>query len=170
MIVVTGASGHLGRLVIESLLKKMPAGEVVAAVRDPAKVKDLAARGAQVRLADYNRPETLPAALQGATRLLLISGSEVGRRVAQHQAVIDAAKRAGVGLIAYTSILHGDRSPLPLAEEHKETERQIKDSGLPWILLRNGWYIENHLMGIPTALQFGVILGCAAATGPADAL
>src|SRR5436305_15051061 len=108
MIVVTGASGHLGRLVIESLLKKMPAGEVVAAVRDPAKVKDLAARGVQVRLADYNRPETLPAALQGATRLLLISGSEVGRRVAQHQAVIDAAKRAGVGLIAYTSILHGD--------------------------------------------------------------
>ena len=161
MIVVTGASGQLGRLVIESLLKKRPASEVIAAARDPARIQDLASRGVQVRLADYNRPETLPAAFKGATRVLLVSGSEVGKRVAQHQAVIDAAKRAGVGLFAYTSILRGDKSPLPLAEEHKETERRIKDSGLPWVLLRNGWYIENHLMGIPTALQFGAIMGCA---------
>jgi NAD(P)H dehydrogenase (quinone) len=161
MIVVTGASGQLGRLVIESLLKKRPAGEVIAAARDPAKIQDLASSGVQVRLADYNRPETLPAAFKGATRVLLISGSEVGKRVAEHQGVIDAAKRADVGLFAYTSILRGEKSPLPLAEEHKETERRIKDSGLPWVLLRNGWYIENHLMGIPTALQFGAIMGCA---------
>jgi NAD(P)H dehydrogenase (quinone) len=161
MIVVTGASGQLGRLVIESLLKHRPAGEVIAAVRDPAKVQDLASRGVQVRRGDYNRPETLPVAFQGATRVLLISGSEVGKRVAQHQAVIDAAKRAGINLFAYTSILRGDKSPLPLAEEHKETERRIKDSGLPWVLLRNGWYIENHVRGIPTALQFGAIMGCA---------
>jgi NAD(P)H dehydrogenase (quinone) len=161
MIVVTGASGQLGRLVIESLLKKRPAGEVIAAVRDPAKVQDLASRGVQVRLADYDRPDTLSEAFKGATRVLLISGSEVGKRVVQHQAVIDAAKGAGVGLFAYTSILRGDKSPLPLAEEHKETERRIKDSGLPWVLLRNGWYLENHLRGIPMALQFGAIMGCA---------
>lgn len=163
MIVVTGASGQLGRLVIEALLKKMPAGEIVAAVRSPGKVADLAARGVQVRQADYDQPASLLAAFQGADKLLLISASEVGRRVPQHRAVIDAAKVAGVGLLAYTSLLHADSSPLPLAAEHKETESLIRASGLPAVILRNGWYTENHLAGVSAALQYGVVLGSAGA-------
>lgn len=161
MIVVTGASGQLGRLVIESLLQKLPAGEIVAAVRSPEKLADLAARGVQIRPADYDRPETLDAALAGADKLLLISGNEVGRRVPQHKAVIDAAKRAGVKLLAYTSLLHADTSPLPLAAEHEETERLIAESGLPAVILRNGWYTENYTAGVPTALQLGAVFGCA---------
>lgn len=161
MICVTGASGQLGRMVMEGLLKRRPAGELVAVVRDPSKVTDLSSRGVQVRQADYNHPESLTAALKGVTRLLLISGSEVGRRIPQHQAVVDAAKAADVELFAYTSILHGENSTLPLAAEHLETERRIKASGLPWVLLRNGWYTENHLMGIPAALQIGSVMGCA---------
>jgi len=161
MIVVTGASGQLGRLVIEALLQKVPAGEIVAAVRHPEKVADLATRGVQVRLADYDQPASLAAAFAGADKLLLISASEVGRRVLQHRAVIDAAKAAGVGLLAYTSILRADTSPLPLAAEHHETEALIRASGLPAVILRNGWYTENYLAGIPAALQFGVVLGSA---------
>lgn len=161
MITVTGASGQLGRLVVEALLKKLPAGEIVAAVRNPEKVADLAARGVQVRQADYDQPASLVAAFKGADKLLLISASEVGRRVPQHRAVIDAAKAAGVGLLAYTSILHADASPLPLAAEHKETESLIRASGLPAVILRNGWYTENYTAGIPSALQYGVVLGSA---------
>lgn len=161
MIVVTGASGQLGRLVIEALLKKLPAGEIVAAVRHPEKVADLAARGVQVRQADYDQPASLASAFKGADKLLLISASEVGRRVPQHRAVIEAAKAAGVGLLAYTSILHADTSPLPLAAEHQETESLIRASGLPAVILRNGWYSENYLAGIPAALQYGVVLGSA---------
>lgn len=163
MIVVTGASGQLGRLVIEALLKKLPAGEIVAAVRHPEKVADLAARGVQVRQADYDQPASLAAAFKGADKLLLISASEVGRRVPQHRAVIEAAKAAGVGLLAYTSLLHADTSPLPLAAEHQETESLIRASGLPAVILRNGWYTENHLAGLPTALHYGVVLGSAGA-------
>ena len=110
MIVVTGTSGQLGRLVVEALLKKLPAGEIVAAVRNPEKVTDLAARGVQVRQADYDQPASLIAAFKGADKLLLISASEVGRRVPQHRAVIDAAKAAGVGLLAYTSLAAGGRA------------------------------------------------------------
>lgn len=161
MIVITGASGQLGRLVIEALLQTVPAGEIVAAVRNPEKVADLAARGVQVRVADYDQPASLAAAFAGADKLLLISANEVGRRVPQHRAVIDAAKAAGVGLLAYTSILHADSSPLPLAAEHQETEALIRASGVPAVILRNGWYTENYLAGIPTALQYGVVLGCA---------
>lgn len=161
MIVVTGASGQLGRLVIEALLKKLPANEIVAAVRHPEKVADLAARGVQVRLADYDQPASLATAFKGADKLLLISASEVGRRLPQHRAVIEAAKAAGVGLLAYTSILHADVSPLPLAAEHQETEALIRASGLPAVILRNGWYSENYLAGIPAALQYGVVLGSA---------
>ena len=161
MIVVTGASGQLGRLVVEALLKKLPAGEIVAAVRNPEKVSDLAARGVQVRQADYDQPASLVAAFKGADKLLLISASEVGRRVPQHRAVIDAAKAAGVGLLAYTSLLHADTSPLPLAAEHQETESLIHASGLPAVILRNGWYTENYTAGIPSALQYGVLLGSA---------
>lgn len=163
MIIVTGASGQLGRLVIEVLLKILPASEIVAAVRNPEKVADLAARGVQVRQADYDQPASLASAFKGADKLLLISASEVGRRVPQHRAVIDAAKAAGIGLLAYTSILHADTSPLPLAAEHKETESLIRASGLPAVILRNSWYTENYLAGIPAALQYGVLLGSAGA-------
>lgn len=152
MIVITGASGQLGRLVIEALLQTVPAGEIVAAVRSPEKVADLAARGVQVRVADYDQPASLAAAFAGADKLLLISANEVGRRVPQHRAVIDAAKAAGVGLLAYTSLLHADSSPLPLAAEHQETEALIRASGVPAVILRNGWYTENYLAGIPLSL------------------
>lgn len=161
MIVITGASGQLGRLVIEALLKKLPASEIVAAVRSPEKVSDLAARGVQIRQADYSQPATLDTAFKGADKLLLISSSEVGQRVPQHRAVIDAAKRAGVKLLAYTSLLHADTSPLGLAGEHQETEALLRESGLPHVLLRNGWYSENYAAGVPAALAHGVLLGSA---------
>ncbi len=161
MLAITGASGHLGRLVIEQLLQKVAADQLLALARTPAKVSDLSARGIQVREADYNRPETLLPALAGVDKLLLISSSEVGQRAAQHHNVIEAAVAADIGLLAYTSILHADTSPLGLAAEHRETEAEIRASGIPSVILRNGWYIENHTAGIPAALEYGVILGSA---------
>jgi NAD(P)H dehydrogenase (quinone) len=161
MIVVTGASGQLGRLVIQSLLKTVPAAGIVAAVRQPAAVADLAALGVQVRQADYAQPATLDAAFQGATKVLLISSSALGERVAQHGNVIDAARRAGVALLAYTSLLHADTSPLGLAAEHTATEALLRASGVPHVLLRNGWYTENYLAGLPAVLQHGAVIGSA---------
>ena len=161
MIVVTGATGQLGRLVIASLLKKTPASNIVAAVRNVEKAKDLAAQGVQVRQADYSQPASWDTALKGANKVLLISSSEIGQRAQQHKAVIDAAKRAGVQLLAYTSVLHADTSVLGLAGEHQETEADIRASGLPAVILRNGWYTENYAMGIPTALSLGSVFGCA---------
>ncbi|MGX8883815.1 SDR family oxidoreductase [Methylovorus sp. SPW-M1] len=161
MIVITGASGQLGRLVIEELLTSVPANQIIAAVRTPAKVADLAARGVVVRQADYTQPATLDAAFAGATQILLISSSEVGQRLPQHQNVIAAAKRANVSLLAYTSLLHADTSPLGLAAEHVATEQALKASGLPYAILRNGWYTENYTASIPPALQYGVLLGSA---------
>lgn len=161
MIVVTGASGQLGRLVIEALLKTVPANNIVAAVRNPAKVNDLAARGVQVKLADYSNPSSLEDAFKGSEKVLMISSSELGQRLPQHQNVIEAAKRAKVGLVAYTSILHADTSPLPLAKDHKDTEALLKASGIPHVLLRNGWYTENYLASMPPALQYGVFIGSA---------
>jgi NAD(P)H dehydrogenase (quinone) len=161
MIVVTGASGHLGRLVVEALLKKVPAREIAGVVRDPGKAQDLAARGVALRRADYARPETLRPALAGADRVLLVSSSEVGQRLAQHAAVIDAAQAEGVKLLVYTSILHADTSRLALAAEHKATEERIRASGLPHVLLRNGWYLENYTEHLAPALQHGAIVGSA---------
>lgn len=161
MIGVTGATGQLGRLVFESLLEKVPANQLVACVRDPAKAQDLAGRGVTVRRCDYDQAETLGPAFEGVTKLLLISASEVGRRAAQHQAVIDAAKSARVGLIAYTSLLHADRSPIGLANEHRATEEALRESGVPFVVLRNGWYTENYTMAIPAAIQNGALFGCA---------
>lgn len=161
MIAVTGATGQLGRLVIEQLLNKIPAHEVVAAVRSPAKAEVLKQAGVAVRLADYNQPETLTAAFAGVDRLLLISSSEVGQRSAQHQAVIDAAKSAGVKLIAYTSLLNLDSSPLLLAHEHRDTEAALTASGVPFVLLRNGWYTENYAASIAPALAHGAFIGSA---------
>ncbi len=161
MIVVTGATGQLGRLVIAALLKKTAPSNVVAAVRNVEKARDIAALGVQVRQADYNQPQSWDAALEGADKVLLISASEIGQRARQHKSVIDAAKRAGVGLLAYTSVLHCDTSVLGLAAEHKETENYIRASGLPFALLRHGWYTENYTMGAKGALQHGAVYGCA---------
>ena len=161
MIAITGATGQLGRLVIERLLKTVPANEIVAAVRNPQKADDLAALGIQVRHADYDQPDTLVKAFQGVEKLLLISANEIGRRLPQHRTVIDAAKKANIGLLAYTSILHADSSPLPLAAEHQATERLIQAADIPFVILRNGWYSENYLASVPAALQYGVLLGSA---------
>ena len=161
MIVVTGATGQLGRLVITALLKTVPASQIVAAVRTPAKAADLAALGVLVRQADYAQPATLVNAFTGAEKLLLISSSEVGQRVPQHQAVIDAAKQADVKLIAYTSVLHADKGLLGLAQEHLATEAAINASGIPAVILRNGWYTENYAASIPPALAHGALLGSA---------
>ncbi len=161
MIVITGATGQLGRLVIAALLRKVPASGIVAAVRNADKAKDLKALGVGVRIADYNDPSAWDAALQGAGKVLLISSSEVGQRARQHRSVIDAAKRTGVRLLAYTSILRCDTSIIGLAGEHRETEAYIRASGVPFVLLRNSWYTENYTAGIPAILSAGSLYGCA---------
>ncbi|MFF8468887.1 SDR family oxidoreductase [Streptomyces sp. NBUL23] len=157
-IVVTGATGALGRLVVDALLAEVPAGEVVAVVRDKEKAAALAARGVELRIADYDRPESLAGAFRSGDRVLLISGSEVGRRVAQHTAVIDAAKAAGVARLAYTGILGGPDADFTLADEHRATERLILDSGLPYTFLRNGWYTENYTANLAPVLEHGAVL------------
>ncbi len=157
-IAVTGATGQLGRIVIAKLKAKLPAAEIVALVRDPAKAADL---GVAARAADYTKPDQLAAALKGVDKLLLISSSEVGQRAPQHQNVIDAAKQAGVKLIAYTSILHADSSPLGLAVEHRATEAALKASGIAYAILRNGWYSENYTSAIAGAVPNGGIVGAA---------
>lgn len=159
LIAVTGATGQLGRLVIEQLLVRHPAERTVAIVRNPAKAADLTARGVQVRQADYTQPDALAAALGGVDRLLLISSSEIGQRLPQHQAVINAAKAAGVKLLAYTSLLKADTSPLALGQEHVATEQALAASGVPYVLLRNGWYSENYAASIPAALAYGALIG-----------
>ena len=162
MIAITGASGQLGRLVIGALLDAgVPASELVAAVRSPAKVADLVARGVQVQEADYAKPDTLARAFAGVDRLLLISGTEVGARAAQHQNVVDAAQRAGIGFIAYTSVARAEDSPLTLAADHRQTEAAIRASGIPFAFLRNGWYTENYTAYLGQTLQQGMILGSA---------
>ncbi|MEJ1970199.1 MAG: SDR family oxidoreductase [Rhizomicrobium sp.] len=158
-IAVTAATGHLGRLAIAELKEKVPAGEIAALARAPEKAADL---GVAVRPADYGRPETLETALKGIATLLLISSSEIGQRARQHQNVIDAAKKAGVKHIAYTSILHADVSPIvSLAAEHRATEAALQASGIPHTLLRNGWYTENYTGSIPAALAGGAFIGSA---------
>lgn len=160
-ILVTAANGQLGRLTVDALLKRVPASEIVASMRDPAKGADLVAKGITVVAADYSKPETLDAALEGIDRVLLISSNELGQRVAQHRNVIDAAKRAGVKLIAYTSVLRADTSKLSVALEHLPTEELIRASGLPFVLLRNGWYTENYTASIPAALAHSALVSSA---------
>lgn len=161
MIAITGATGQLGHYVIESLVKTVPASQIVAIARNPAKAQALAAQGITVRQADYGDEAALTSALQGVEKLLLISSSEVGQRAPQHRNVINAAKAAGVKFIAYTSLLHADKSPLGLADEHIETEKMLADSGIVYTLLRNGWYSENNLASAPAALEHGVFIGAA---------
>ncbi|WES67939.1 SDR family oxidoreductase [Superficieibacter sp. HKU1] len=161
MIAITGATGHLGQLVINDLLKTVPASQLVAIVRNPAKADALQQQGVVVRQADYSDEAALTAALNGVEKLLLISSSEVGQRATQHQNVINAAVAAGVKFIAYTSLLHADNSPLGLHVEHVATEKALAASGIPYALLRNGWYSENYLASAPAALEHGVFIGAA---------
>ncbi|MBS0896878.1 MULTISPECIES: SDR family oxidoreductase [Pantoea] len=161
MIAITGATGQLGRLVINALLKKVPASEIIAVVRSLEKAQDLQALGVALRTADYNQPQTLQGAFAGVQKVLLISSSEVGQREAQHRAVIDAAKAAGVSFIAYTSLLHADTSPLGLGVEHRATEALLQASGIPYALLRNGWYSENYAASIAPALAHHAFIGAA---------
>ncbi|MFB7782549.1 NAD(P)H-binding protein [Streptomyces vinaceus] len=160
-IVVTGATGALGRLVVEDLLNRVPAERVAVVVRSEEKAADLAERGVEVRVADYDLPETLAGAFRPGDRVLLISGNEVGRRVPQHLAVIAAAQAAGVAQLAYTGILGGPEADFDLAAEHKVTEQAILDSGLPYTFLRNGWYHENYTGQLGTALEHGAVVGSA---------
>lgn len=162
-ILVTGASGQLGRLVVERLVARVGAARVVALVRSADKGAVFASQGVEVRLGDYDRPEALGAALQGIGRLLLISSNDLAHRQAQHRAVIAAAVAAGVSFIAYTSVLHAPTSPLGLAADHRDTEAALAASGVPHALLRNGWYTENYLGAIAPALAYGVVLGSSGA-------
>ena len=161
MIAITGATGQLGQHVIESLLKTVPASQIVAIVRNPAKATALSQQGITVRQADYSDEAALTAALQGIDKLLLISSSEVGQRAPQHRNVVNAAKAAHVKFIAYTSLLHADTSPLGLADEHVATEKMLAESSIAYALLRNGWYTENYLASAPAALEHGVFIGAA---------
>ncbi|MDQ6750498.1 MAG: SDR family oxidoreductase [Actinomycetota bacterium] len=159
---ITGASGQLGHLAVHELLARgVPTSDVVAIVRTSAKAADLAKRGVQIRDADYAHPQTLSAALDGVDRLLLISSSEAGQRVAHHTNVIEAAKSAGTARIVYTSMLNADDTTNPLVGEHQDTERVLRAAGVPFTLLRNGWYTENYTDQLDQYLQSGEILGVA---------
>lgn len=155
-IAVTGATGQLGQLVVSKLRSKVPADRILALVRDPDKAASL---GVAARAFDYTTPAALAPALAGVETLLLISSSEIGQRVVQHKNVIAAAKQAGVGRIVYTSVLNAPESGLSLAEEHRATEGVLKASGIPYTILRNGWYTENYLRSLGSALEHGAIIG-----------
>ncbi|MET8977588.1 SDR family oxidoreductase [Streptomyces sp. NPDC004539] len=159
-IVVTGATGHLGRHVVEQLLEKVPAEQITAVVRDEAKAADLAERGVKLAVADYNTPESFDGVLAAGDKVLLISGSEVGNdRPAQHQVVIDAAKAAGVALLAYTSAPGSLKAAL--ADDHRATEKALLASGLPYTLLRNGWYHENYTENLGPVLEHNAVVAAA---------
>ena len=159
---VTGATGHLGRLAVDDLLRRgIPASNVFALVRDPSRAEDLAALGVGIREADYDRPETLEGALEGIERLLFVSGSEAGRREPQHGAVIRAAAAADVGYIVYTSLVRADTSDLALAPEHAATEQMLEDSGIPWAAARNSFYTEIYTARLEEYLGRGEIVGAA---------
>jgi NAD(P)H dehydrogenase (quinone) len=160
-LLVTGANGRLGRLVIDHLLSLVPPARIVATVRHEQTAASLQRRGIEVRIADYTNPDTLDTAFAGIDRLLLISSNAREHRVAQHHHVIAAALRNHVRLLAYTSVLHADRSPLGLAQDHRETEAILRASPLQWVVLRNGWYTENYTAAVPASLAHGMLAGCA---------
>ncbi len=166
-LLVTGATGQLGGLVIDALLKTTPAAEIAGLVRvgehgAASKADPLKLRGVKTRTGNYDDPASLRTAFAGIERLLFISSSTMDGRVAQHRTVVEAACAAGVSLIAYTSVLHANRSPLALAEDHRQTEGLLAASGVPYVLLRNNWYTENYMASLPAALAHGVLLGAAA--------
>ena len=153
---ITAATGQLGQLVVKKLKEKNASVQIVALVRSPEKAASL---GVEAREFDYNKPEQLVAALGDIDKLLLISGNEIGQRLAQHTNVIHAAKKAGVKLVAYTSLLRADTTSLSLGPEHLGTEDLLKSSGIPWVILRHGWYTENYTMSLPSILEHGVLAG-----------
>lgn len=157
VIAVSGASGQLGRLVVKLLREQHPDLTTIALIRDLDKAHDLAALGAEVRLFDYDEPETLEPALAGVDKLLLISGNAVGERERQHRAVVTAARQAGVGLIAYTSVLRASETSLAIAAEHKATEAVLSEIGVPYVLLRHGWYCENYIFRLLAAIKSGTL-------------
>jgi NAD(P)H dehydrogenase (quinone) len=161
-VVVIGATGQLGRLVVESLLQRgVEPSQIVATGRNTARLADLAERGVQVQSVDLNDGPALAAALEGAEKVLLVSTNEVGSRLANHQSAIDAAKVAGVSLLAYTSIPKAETTAMSLAEEHRETERYLRDSGVPFVFLRNSWYLENYTAQLATYREHHAVLGSA---------
>ena len=165
-LLVTGATGQLGSLVIEALLKTTRAAEVAGMVRAGDAAADsrasrLREQGVQTRIGDYDDPASLRSAFAGVERLLFISSSAIEGRVSQHRNVVEAARTAGISLIAYTSVLHADRSPLDLAEDHRQTEALLAQSGVPFVLLRNSWYTENYMASLPAALAHSALLGAA---------
>jgi NAD(P)H dehydrogenase (quinone) len=161
-LLVTGTSGHLGRLVVEALLERgVPASDVVATARNVDDVADLAARGVVVRRADYTDPTSLKEAFVGVDRAVLVSSNAVGERVEQHRNAITAAAEAGVELLGYTSVVRADNSSMALAADHRATEELLAASGVPTVLLRNSWYLENYTAQIPVALEHGAVLGAA---------
>jgi NAD(P)H dehydrogenase (quinone) len=153
---ITGATGQLGSLVVEQLKNRTDVANLVALVRSPEKVEGITARAF-----DYDQPESLAASLEGIDHLLLISGNEIGQRERQHRNVINAAKDAGIKWIAYTSILNADSTTISLADEHLATEKLLRESGIPFTLLRNGWYTENYTASIPGAVEAGALIGSA---------
>lgn len=157
-IAVTGSTGHLGRLIVNKLKEKVSTSDIVALARSKEKAADL---GVEVREADYMKPDTLESALTDIDTLMLISSSEVGQRAIQHHNIIEAAKKAGVKWIIYTSLLRADTSTIPLADEHAVTEEELKKSGIPFTILRNSWYTENYTGSIPGALAGGAFIGSA---------
>jgi NAD(P)H dehydrogenase (quinone) len=161
-LLITGATGHLGRLVVEQLLAAgVPAGDIIATGRATDKIKDLADKGVQVRAVDFGDPAAVRAAVADADRVLLVSAMEPGGRVALHRNVIDAARAAGTGLVAYTSIVNAGASTIRLAADHQDTETLLRDSGVPYVLLRNSWYHENYTDRLPGFLAQGAIPGSA---------
>lgn len=155
---ITGATGQLGRLVVKNLKQHMDADQLVALVRSPEKASDL---GIEARPFDYTKTDTLEQGLKGIDHLLLISSNEVGQREAHHKNVIEAAQKAGVQWIVYTSLLRADTSSIGLADEHKATEEMLKDSGIPYTILRNGWYTENYTGSLPASIKNGALIGSA---------
>lgn len=160
-IAITGATGQLGELVIQNLLKSTKAENIVALVRNVEKAQSLKQQGVELRLFNYDQPETLVPALDGIDKLLLISANEIGRRTPQHQAVIQAAISANVPYIAYTSLLNAPTNPLGLAQEHRETEALILQSGLKYTFLRNNWYNDNYLANVQHTAETGILYGSA---------
>lgn len=153
-ILVTGATGHLGSLVVEALLKTVSAGDLAVSVRNPEKAEALRAQGVDVRHGDFDQPGTLAKAFAGVDRLLLIStDGDNETRIRQHQAAVHAAKSAGVGFIAYTSVVNAENNTLSLAEVHRATEQAIRESGIPYSFLRNNWYLENEAGSVQAATQ-----------------
>ncbi|MFA6839089.1 MAG: SDR family oxidoreductase [Dysgonamonadaceae bacterium] len=155
---ITGATGQLGRLIVDKLKDRISPENIVALVRTPEKIDD---KTIEARQFNYDVPDSLAKSLEGIDHLMLISGSEVGKRKQQHENVINAAKKAGVKWIVYTSLLHADSSSISLAGEHRATEAALKASGIAHTILRNGWYTENYTSSIPASVKNGAIIGCA---------